>query len=62
MAVMSPFLKSNRKYMGLHVDPPKLSLWTKFERHPVGVVRVMAASVFKSKMTIPDLGVKFQTI
>ena len=68
--------------MGLHVGPPKLSLCTKFERNPVGVVRVTAPNVFTSKMaawaailndiknlfdvynpqTIPDLGVKFQTI
>ena len=40
MAAMSPFLKSNRKQMGIHVGPPKLSLCTKFERNPVGVVRV----------------------
>ena len=57
----------------------KLSLCTKFERNPVGVVGVTAPSVFTSKMaailndiknlfdvhnpqTIPDLGVKFQTI
>ena len=65
--------------MGIHVGPPKLSLCTKFEKNPVGVVRVKAPSVFTSKMaailndiknlfdvhnpqTIPDLGVKFQTI
>ena len=84
MAAMSPFLKSNRKEMGIHVGHPKLSLCTKFSRNPVGVVRVTAPSVFTSKMairhqaailneiknlfdvhnpqTIPDLGVKFQTI
>ena len=64
--------------MGIHVGPPMVSLCTKFKRNPVGVVRVMAPSVFTSKMavrndiknlfdvhnpqTIPDLGVKFQTI
>ena len=65
--------------MGIHVGHPKLSLCTKFERNPVGVVRITAPSVFTSKMaailndiknlfdvhnpqTIPDLGVKFQTI
>ena len=65
--------------MDIHVGPPKLSLCTKFERNPVGVVRVTAPSVFASKMaailnditdlfdvhnpqTIPDVGVKFQTI
>ena len=49
---------------------------TKFERNPDGVVRVTAPSAFTSKMvailndiyltcipqTIPDVGVKFQTI
>ena len=30
--------------------PPKLSLCTKFERNPVGVIRVTAPSVFTSKM------------
>ena len=50
MAAMSPFLKSNRKEMGKHVGPPKLSLCTKFERNLVSVVRVTAPSVFTSKM------------
>ena len=64
-------------HVGIHVGPPKLSLCTKFERNPFGVVRVTAW--FTSKMaailndiknlfdvhnpqTIPDHGVKFQTI
>ena len=50
MAAMSPFLKSNRKYLGIHVGHPKLSLCTKFERNPFGVVRVKGPSVFTSKM------------
>ena len=36
--------------MGIHVGPPKLSLCTKFERNPFGVVQVTAPSVFTSKM------------
>ena len=36
-------------YMNIN-GPPKLSLCTKFERNPVGVVRVTAPSVFTSKM------------
>ena len=67
--------------MGIHVGHPKLSLCTKFERNPVGVVRVTSPSVYiqdgrqaailnditnifdvHNPQTIPDLGVKFQTI
>ena len=36
--------------MGIHVGHPKRSLCTKFERNPVGVVRVTAPSLFTSKM------------
>ena len=68
--------------MGIHVGHPKLSVCTKFERSPAGVVRVTApkcvyiqdgrpAAILNdiknlfdvhNPQTIPDLGVKFQTI
>ena len=35
--------------MGIHVGHPKRSLCTKFERNPVGVVRVTAPSLFTSQ-------------
>ena len=64
--------------MGIYVGPPKLSLCTKFERNPVGVrvtapsvFTSKMAAIFNyiknrfdphNPQTIPDLGVKFQTI
>ena len=62
--------------MGIHVGPPQLSLCTKFERNPVSVTAPsvftskMAAILNDIKnlfdvhnpQTIPDLGVKIQTI
>ena len=48
---MAAIFEIEQKKMGIHVGPPTLSLCTKFERNPVGDVRVTAPSVFTSKMT-----------
>ena len=36
--------ETKQKINGIHVGPPKLFLFTKFERNPVGGVRVTAPS------------------
>ena len=77
---MSPFLKPNRKYMGIHVGPPKLTAPSLKEirlvlselqlqvclhpRWPSAAILNDIKNPFDvhNPQTIPDLGVKFQTI